>query len=56
MNNAVFVSGVQQSDSVTHIHVRIHLFLFKFSSHLGYYGILSKPLPLGGEYVDLFEA
>ena len=21
MNNAVFVSGVQQSDSVTHIHV-----------------------------------
>ena len=52
----MLVSGVQQSDSVTHIHVHMHLFLFKFSSHLGYYRILSKPLLLGGEYVDLFEA
>ena len=34
--HAVLVSGVQQSESVIHIHISI---LF---SHIGYYGILSR--------------
>ena len=40
----VFIAGVQQSDSVMHIHASIlffmHLFFFKFFSHLGYHKIL----------------
>ena len=36
---AVLVSGVQQGDSVIHMH---NLFSFKFFSHLGYYRILSQ--------------
>ena len=36
--NVVLVSGVQQSDSVVHIHIS----LFKFFSHLIYYRILSR--------------
>ena len=31
--NVVLVSGVQQSDSVIHIHISI---LFRFFSHIGY--------------------
>ena len=41
MSNAVLVSGVQQSDSVTRVHVSTHLFL-SFFSHFGYYRILSR--------------
>ena len=37
--NAVLVSGVQQSESVMHMHIAI---LFRFFSHIGYYRILSS--------------
>ena len=35
----VLVSGVQQSDSVIHVHISI---FFKFFSHLGYYRIFEQ--------------
>ena len=37
--NIVLVSGVQQSDSVIHVHISIFV---RFFSHVGYYRILSK--------------
>ena len=37
--NVVLVAGVQQSDSVIHIHVFI---LFQIFTHIGYYRILSR--------------
>ena len=39
INNVVLVSGVQQSDSVIHIH--LYLFFFRFFSIIGCYKILS---------------
>ena len=38
--NVMLVSGVQQNDSVIHIH--IYPFFFRFFSHIGYYRILSR--------------
>ena len=37
--NVVLVSGVQQSDSIIHIHIFI---LFRLFSHIGYHRILSR--------------
>ena len=37
--NNVFISGVEQSDSIVHIHASI---LFQILPHLGYYRILSR--------------
>ena len=37
--NSVLISGVEQSDSIIHIHVTM---FFKFFSHLGYYGTVSR--------------
>ena len=38
--NVILVSGVQQNDSIIHIH--IYLFFFKLFSRLGYYRVLSR--------------
>ena len=37
----MLVSGVQQSDSVIHTYVNIHILFFTFSSIIGYYKIQS---------------
>ena len=39
MYNVVLVSGVQQSESVMHIHISTH---FKILFHIGHYRVLSK--------------
>ena len=42
MYNAVLISGVQQSESVTHVHTSP---LFRFVSHIAHYRVLSR-IPL----------
>ena len=39
IDNVELVSGVQQSDSVIHVHAR---FFFKFFPHLGYSSVLGR--------------
>ena len=39
--NVVLVSGVQQSESVIHIHIST-LFFFRLFSHIGHYRVLSR--------------
>ena len=39
--NVVLVSGVQQSESVIHVHIST---LFRFFSHIGHYRVVSRSL------------
>ena len=53
--NVVLVSGVQQSESVTHIHIFTLFFLFfnplfsRFFPHIGHYRVLSR-VPYARQY------
>ena len=52
MYNIVFISGVQQSDSVIHTYMcgYIYIFFFSFFSHMGHYRVLSR-VPCAIQYV-----
>jgi len=43
--NVVLVSGVQQSESITHTHTHTHIYIytlfFRFFSHIGHYRVLT---------------
>ena len=41
--NVVFISGVQQSESVTQIHIST---CFRFFSHIGHYTVFSLEFPV----------
>ena len=51
--NVVFISGIQQSESVIHIYI---FTLLRFFSHIGHYRVLSRvPCAVGNLLVPTLE-